>query len=220
MSRNSFFLTLLLDVPRSPSSPPLSPLPPSPLMSEISPQEYLTMANQAYIVAYVTGSVYPTFPPFPLSQSPTIAACATTLLYDYALTLGEEVRIICSFLTKPSDHPHLLPQIARMWSSVTLVLTLTRSILTSHSPQSPSLDTKVPIPNQQICRVTYASVRIRPYHPVYPHTSNPVPALTGLASISPIRPQPLSFSPFPQLHRGLTFRKTYVPCMNLAHPSC
>jgi len=162
--------------------------------------------------------------PFRLSHSlnlpPPIAVCATTLLYDYALTLGEEVRIICSpFLTKPPDHPHLLPQIARMWSSVTPVLTLTRSILTSHSPQSPPLDTKVPIPNQQICRVTYASVRIRPYHPVYPRTSNPIPALTGSASLPSIR-QPLSFSPSPQLHRGLTFRKTYVPCMNLVHPSC
>ena len=28
-------------------------------MSEIPPQEYLKMANQAYIVAYVTGLVHP-----------------------------------------------------------------------------------------------------------------------------------------------------------------
>ncbi|KAF9644435.1 hypothetical protein BDM02DRAFT_948517 [Thelephora ganbajun] len=42
-------------------------------MPDLTDQEYLKMANQAYVVAYVT------------------AVCATTLLYDYALTLGEEI---------------------------------------------------------------------------------------------------------------------------------
>lgn len=52
------------------------------------------MANQAYIVAYVTGLPHLSlFFTFPLPHSLPIAVCATTLLYDYALTFGEEVRL-------------------------------------------------------------------------------------------------------------------------------
>ena len=131
VSRNSF-LTLRLNVPRFPSPPPSLP---HPLMSEISTHEYISMANQAYVVAYVTGLVLPTPPPSPLSQSlSSTAVCATTLLYDYALTFGEEVRMNHPpFLINPPDHPHLLPQITRMWTSVAPILTLTRSTLILHS---------------------------------------------------------------------------------------
>ena len=135
------------------------------------------------------------FPPLPLSQSPTpIAVCATTLLYDYALTLGEEVRIICSpFLTKPPDHPHLLPQIARMWSSVTPVFTLTRSILILHSlrlsiPKCLFLINRYIVLPMLVCVFDIAP---------FIHTSNYIPALTGSASLPSIRLQPLSFSPSP-----------------------
>ena len=86
-------LGLRLNVSCSPPSLTFSPTPASPVMSEISPQEYLTMANQAYIVAYVTGLVHPTLLRFSTCSSlPSIAVCAATLLYDYALTFGEEVR--------------------------------------------------------------------------------------------------------------------------------
>lgn len=60
-------------------------------MGEIPPHEYLDMANQAYVVAYVTGLVNSTFPHTAAFSTPLTAACATTLLYDYALTLREEV---------------------------------------------------------------------------------------------------------------------------------
>ncbi|KAF9784709.1 hypothetical protein BJ322DRAFT_863834 [Thelephora terrestris] len=64
--------SLLLPLPQT-ACPPLSLISTFPAMSEIPSKEYLDMANQAYVVAYVT------------------AACATTLLYDYALTLREEI---------------------------------------------------------------------------------------------------------------------------------
>lgn len=50
---------LLLECPSSPLSLLFSPTPASLVMAEISPSEYLTMANQAYVVAYVTGPVHP-----------------------------------------------------------------------------------------------------------------------------------------------------------------
>jgi hypothetical protein len=137
VTRPSFFLSpeSQLHVPRSPALSSLSPLG----MAEIPSQKYLDMANQAYIVAYVTGPVNTTFLRLSMrsifNPHAHTAVCAMTLLYDYALTLGEEVS------TSPVGHSpfghliisRLLPQITRMWTSVTPKLTFIRQILILHS---------------------------------------------------------------------------------------
>lgn len=73
-------------------------------MAEIPPQKYLDMANQSYIVAYVTGLVNSTFPRLEMFPTPSLTAvCAMTLLYDYALTLGEEASTSQSSFVRPLD---------------------------------------------------------------------------------------------------------------------
>lgn len=93
------------------------------------------MANQAYVVAYVTGLVHLALAHLStcsIAPLPT-AVCATTLLYDYALTFGEEVRPD-SLRSSPSRlttfiHFRRSQECGRQLPS----LSITRPILTPHS---------------------------------------------------------------------------------------
>lgn len=80
-------------------------------------------------------SLTPPFPPFPFSQSPLpIAVCATTLLYDYALTFGEEVRINRPpLLTEPPDRLICFRRSQECGRQLPPILTPARSTLTPHS---------------------------------------------------------------------------------------
>lgn len=193
----------LLPLPRFPSN--VSDIPPS-----------IPYNGQPGLCRRICNRSPPPLPllPLPLPHSLPTAVCATTLLYDYALTLGEEVR----------------PRTDVPWPSYLTIsicfrrsrecgrqsLSLRLHPTNSHSPQSPPLYTKIPIPSQQICRDTYVSVRKRAF-PSAIDTANIVTASMGSASLPSMYPPLSSSPPTFQLHRGLTFRKMYVRSLHNLH---